>query len=102
MSDQILSGERKAQPTPIQSPTKPTKQLVYRPDAARQKDEAIIRSAKTARLLRLKLNDHDHATGLMPSGSPTSAHRRTVQPGGFIRSRMTAELLGIQPGGPSS
>lgn len=67
------------------------KQLLYRRKSDRVQDRAVIRSKKTAALLQL---DADHVAALSSASDP-ARYRRTVQPGGFIRSRKTAQLLGI-------
>ena len=57
------------------------KQLLYRREVFDSPTRSLIRSKKTADLLQLHSRD--------------SASNRPVQPGGFLRSRRTAALLGI-------
>ena len=86
--------------SPISSDTgSPLKQLVYRSPAH---GERLIRSAPTAALLRLESASVEDS-GLVYRGVPVrvfSVKRldgAPVRPGGIIRSRMTAELIGINP-----
>ena len=73
-------------------------QLVYRSPAREQR---VIRSAPTAALLQL--DDPKGISRLIYRGVPVQSltakkpERASIQLGGFIRSRMTAELLGINP-----
>lgn len=92
MSDQTTRSTQllDAQPASQQA------QLVYRRSAFRARSKGVIRSVKTAALLRI---DRGAAAS---QGGRSLLKRRSVQPGGFIRSRMTAELLGITPGGTES
>ena len=75
------------------------KKLVYRRFA---KDERLIRSSKTAALLRLDPSSSEF-TRLVYRGVPvrhisvSRLDKAPIQVGGFIRSRMTAELIGINP-----
>ena len=99
MSDQIQKRESGVQSTRIDS-SKSVHQLRYRPGALDdRKPRAIIRSAKTATLLQLSESTDSCSTDEKAS---LSRRRRTLQPGGFIRSRMTAELLGVEPSGLTS
>ena len=100
MSDQIQKKEAGVHTTLEASPKTTSKQLLYRPAAVGRAAKPMIRSVKTAALLQLERNDVHH--GLTDEGAMLVPRRRTVQPGGFIRSRLTAELLGIQPSGPMS
>ena len=100
MSDQIQEREAVVRPTLQDSQKKSAKQLLYRPAPVGQATKPIIRSSKTAALLQLGQID-DASSSCVGLGQPGS-RRRTIQPGGFIRSRMTAELLGIEPGAPVS
>lgn len=100
MSDQIQKREAGVQTTLEVSPKTTSKQLLYRPASVGKAVKPMIRSVKTAALLQLERNNDAH--GLLDEGAMSVPRRRTVQPGGFIRSRMTAELLGIEPSGPIS
>ena len=76
----------------------PVQQLIYRSPV---QEERVIRSARTAALL--KLEDPKECSRLVYRGVPVRPlqakgfDRGPIQKGGFIRSRMTAELLGINP-----
>jgi len=76
----------------------PVQQLIYRSPA---QEERVIRSAQTAALLQLE--DPKEFSRLVYRGVPVrplQAKRHDhgpIQLGGFIRSRMTAELIGINP-----
>ena len=76
----------------------PVQQLVYRSPA---QEKRVIRSAPTAALLQLEDPKEDNR--LVYRGVPVrhfeakKTDRASIQPGGVIRSRMTAELLGINP-----
>ena len=76
----------------------PAQQLVYRSPA---QEKRLIRSAPTAALLRLE--GPKEKARLVYRGVPVRAlqvkrlDRAPIQRGGVIRSRMTAELLGINP-----
>ena len=76
----------------------PAQQLNYR---SRAQQERVIRSAQTAALLQLE--DPKDCSRLVYRGVPVrplQAKRLDggpIQQGGLIRSRMTAELLGINP-----
>ena len=77
------------------------KKLVYRRFA---RGERLIRSSKTAALLRLDPSSSEF-TRLVYRGVPvrhisvSRLDKAPIQVGGFIRSRMTAELIGINPVG---
>ena len=67
------------------------KQLLYRREVFDSPTRSLIRSKKTADLLQLHSRDSaSHLQDTVPA-----VHSLPVQPGGFIRSRRTAELLGI-------
>ena len=69
-----------------------TSQLLYRPSGRKTTKGEIIRSKKTAELLRLTQD------GIQQSQPPLAIGPASVKPlrrGGFLRSRMTAELLGV-------
>ena len=68
-------------------------QLIYRRSAFKQRSKGVIRSAKTAELLQLNHNE------FVLDLARANRSQHSVQPGGIIRSRLTAELLGITPGG---
>ena len=78
----------------------PTEELVYKQPQLARGQQRIIRSKKTSRLLRLEYRSTS-GPRLVSSESPVLAFRpkgfrpTTIQSGCFIRSRMTAELLGI-------
>ena len=74
-------------------------QLIYRSPA---QEKRVIRSAPTAALLQLE-DSQELCDRLVYRGVPVrplkvkKLDRAPIQRGGFIRSRMTAELLGINP-----
>ena len=70
------------------NPSRTKSQLLYRPSFVKRKSITIIRSEKTADLLHL-----DRNSGL---NADIMSCATSIQPGGFIRSRLTAELLGIK------
>ena len=76
----------------------PVQQLVYRTPVRGQR---VIRSAPTAALLKLEGPKADKR--LVYRGVPVRSHhakrldRAPIQQAGVLRSRMTAELLGINP-----
>lgn len=76
----------------------PVQQLVYR---SPPQEKRVIRSASTAALLQLE--DPKESSRLVYRGVPVRSlqakrlDRAPIQRGGVIRSRMTAELLGINP-----
>ena len=78
----------------------PVQQLVYRTPSQEQ-EKRVIRSAPTAALLKLEGPKAD--TRLVYRGVPVRSlrvkrlDRAPIQQGGVLRSRMTAELLGINP-----
>ena len=87
--------ERDSRPS---SADAPVQQLIYRSPT---QEERVIRSAQTAALL--KLEDPKECSCLVYRGVPVRPlqvkrlDRGPIQKGCFIRSRMTAELLGINP-----
>ena len=81
-------GDQKGEVSAL--PLRP-KQLLYRRELFDPKRRSLIRSKKTADLLQLHSDD---AASNVQDAVP-AVHSRPVQPGGFIRSRRTAELLGI-------
>ena len=76
----------------------PVQQLVYRSSA---QEKRVIRSAPTAALLQLE--GPKEKVRLVYRGVPVRSlqakrlDRAPIQRGGVLRSRMTAELLGINP-----
>ncbi len=83
-----------------------SKELVYRKKPALDPSENIIRSQKTAQLLQLETRPKPGLRlvyrGCVVSPQPSVIQRRrSIQPGGFIRSRMTAELIGVNPSSSS-
>ena len=86
MSHQNSKTQRQSSDSADLSRTK--SQLLYRSSFAKRESITIIRSEKTADLLHLDRNSSLNADIISPSVS--------IQPGGFIRSRLTAELLGIK------
>ena len=79
-----------------------SRQLVYSRSSVVERESYIIRSKETARLLNLDLSPPTdrrlvyRGCDVLPRPSALRV-RRTIQPGGFIRSRMTAELIGVEP-----
>ena len=71
-----------------------TSQLLYRPSDRKTTSGEIIRSKKTAQLLRLSQNGEHAANQSLVAGSE-SVRLKPLRHGGFLRSRMTAELLGV-------
>ena len=71
-----------------------TSQLLYRPSDRKTTSGEIIRSKKTAELLRLSQDGTHSADQTFVSGL-ASARLKSLRRGGFLRSRMTAELLGV-------
>ena len=67
------------------------KQLLYRREVFDSPMRSLIRSRKTADLLQL----HSLDAASNPQDADPEVRSQPVQPGGFIRSRRTAELLGI-------
>ena len=80
----------------------PVQQLVYRTPV---QEKRVIRSAPTAALLQLEERKEDDR--LVYRGVPVRSlqakrlDRAPIQRGGVLRSRMTAELLGINPVKPA-
>ncbi len=79
-----------------------SRQLVYSRSSVVERESYIIRSKETARLLNLDLSPPTdrrlvyRGCDVLPRPSALRL-RRTIQPDGFIRSRMTAELIGVEP-----
>ena len=71
-----------------------TSQLLYRPSDRKTTSGEIIRSKKTAQLLRLS-QDGTHAANQSVVAGSESVRLKPLRRGGFLRSRMTAELLGV-------
>ena len=71
-----------------------TSQLLYRPSERKTTSGEIIRSKKTAQLLRLS-QDGTQAASQPPVAGFESAQLKPLRRGGFLRSRMTAELIGV-------
>ena len=67
------------------------KQLLYRREVFDSQTRSLIRSKKTADLLQL----HSRDSASNHHDADPVVHSRPVQPGGFLRSRRTAALLGI-------
>ena len=80
----------------LQSQTKKvqTSQLLYRPSDRKTNSGEIIRSKKTAELLRLS-QDGTQASDQSFVAGIESVRLKPLRRGGFLRSRMTAELLGV-------
>ena len=76
------------------SVSRQARRLFYQRKAVDGQACAVIRSKKTAKLLQLNCGDQVS----LASESISESRQRTIQPGGFIRSRITAELLGINVG----
>ena len=70
-----------------------TSQLLYRPSDRKTTSGEIIRSKKTAALLSLSRDGANESDQPFASGS--LARLKPLRRGGFLRSRMTAELLGV-------
>jgi hypothetical protein len=98
MSLLTFRGVRYEQGALLPSLGAPVQQLVYRSPA---QENHVIRSAPTAALLQLE--GPRESNRLVYRGVPVRSleakrlDRAPIQRGGFIRSRMTAELLGINP-----
>lgn len=71
-----------------------TSQLLYRPSGRKTTKGEIIRSKKTAELLRLT-QDGIHQPEPPLVTETASTRLKPLRRGGFLRSRMTAELLGV-------
>ena len=98
MSVLTFRGVRYERGSLLSTSEAPVQQLVYRSPA---QEERVIRSAPTAALLQLE--DPTPDARLVYRGVPVRSlqakrlDRAPIQRGGFLRSRMTAELLGINP-----
>ena len=79
-----------------------SRELTYKKKSLVDQQNHIIRSRETARLLDLDFSPLPD-NRLVYRGCPVLPNlsslrsRRTIQLGGFIRSRMTAELIGVEP-----
>ena len=98
MSVLTFRGVRYERGSLLSTSEAPVQQLVYRSPA---QEKRVIRSAPTAALLQLegpKQDDRLVYRGV-PVRSPLTKRldRAPIQRGGVLRSRMTAELLGINP-----
>ena len=98
MSVLTFRGVRYERGSLLSTSEAPVQQLVYRSPA---QEKRLIRSAPTAALLQLE--DPKEDSRLVYRGVPVRSlqakrlDRAPIQRGGVIRSRMTAELLGINP-----
>ena len=70
-----------------------TSQLLYRPSDGKTTSGEIIRSKKTAELLSLSRDGAQESD--QPFATGRIARLKPLRRGGFLRSRMTAELLGV-------
>ena len=97
MSVLTFRGVRYEQGSLLSTSEIPVQQLVYRSPV---QEKRVIRSAPTAALLQLEDRRRQR---LIYRGVPVRSlqakrlDRAPIQQGGLIRSRMTAELLGINP-----
>ena len=84
-----------------------SRELIYKKKSLTDRQNHIIRSKGTAALLDLDITPSTESR-LVYRGCPVLSQasslrlRRTIQPGGFVRSRMTAELIGVEPAPISS
>ena len=98
MSVLTFRGVRYERGSLLSTSEAPVQQLVYRSPA---QEKRVIRSAPTAALLQLE--DPTADSRLVYRGVPARSlqakrlDRAPIQHGGVLRSRMTAELLGINP-----
>ena len=98
MSVLTFRGVHYERASPASGAEAPFQQLLYRSPA---QEKRVIRSAPTAALLQLK--DPKEFSRLVYRGVPVRPFRAKrpihapIVQGGVIRSRMTAELLGIIP-----
>ena len=69
-------------------------QLLYRPSDRKTTSGEIIRSKKTAELLCLSRDERHESDQAFATGT-NPARLKSLRRGGFLRSRMTAELLGV-------
>ena len=98
MSVLTFRGVRYEQGSLLTTSEAPVQQLVYRTPVL---EKRVIRSAPTAALLKLEGPKAD--TRFVYRGVPVLSlqakrlHHAPIQQGGILRSRMTAELLGINP-----
>ena len=104
MSVLTFRGVRYERGSLLSTSEAPVQQLVYRSPA---QEKRVIRSAPTAALLQLEgpnqLEGPKQDDRLVYRGVPVRSlqtkrlDRAPIQRGGVLRSRMTAELLGINP-----
>ena len=98
MSVLTFRGVRYEQASSPSGSEAPLQKLVYRSPA---QEKRVIRSAPTAALLQLEEPKEDNRLfyrGVPVRSSQTKRlDRAPIQQGGVIRSRITAELLGINP-----
>ena len=98
MSVLTFRGVRYEQASSPSGSEAPVQKLIYRSPA---QEKRVIRSAPTAALLQLEEPKEDER--LVYRGVPVRSlrvkrlDRAPIQQGGVIRSRMTAELLSINP-----
>ena len=98
MSVLTFRGVRYERGSLLSTSEAPVQQLLYRSPS---QEKRVIRSAPTAALLQLE--DPKDDSRLVYRGVPVRSlqakrlDRAPIQRGGVIRSRMTAELLGINP-----
>ena len=102
MSVLTFRGVRYERASLLTTSEAPVQQLVYRtPAREREQEKRVVRSAPTAALLKLEGPKAD--TRLVYRGVTVQSlqakrlDRAPIQQGGVVRSRMTAELLGINP-----
>ena len=102
MSVLTFRGVRYERGSLLSTSEAPVQQLVYRTPV---QEKRVIRSAPTAALLQLEERKEDDR--LVYRGVPVRSlqarrlDRAPIQRGGVLRSRMTAELLGINPVKPA-
>ena len=79
-----------------------SRELIYKKKSPTDRQNHIIRSKETAALLDLAISPSTESRlvyrgcPVLPQASSLRS-RKTIQPGGFIRSRITAELIGVEP-----
>ena len=86
--NQSKFGDQKGEVSAL--PLRP-KQLLYRREVFDPKTRSLFRSKKTADLLQL----HSRDSASNSQVADPALRSQPVQPGGFLRSRRTAALLGI-------
>ena len=98
MSVLTFRGVRYERSSLLSTSEAPVQQLVYRTPA---QEKRVIRSASTAALLQLEGPKEDDRLVYRGTSVGSLQTKRLdhapIQRGGFLRSRMTAELLGINP-----